>query len=93
MVLITLKLVLPNHISTINAHLSNHENIILSGDFNSCMLYSSLKAFSETYKFRSLVKEATCFKNPEDPSCIDLILTNKHLSFQRLYAIETGWTF
>ena len=27
------------------------------------MLDSSIKAFRETYKFRSLVKEATCFKN------------------------------
>ena len=78
--------------STIDAHLSNHENIILLGDFNSCMLDSSTRAFSETYEFRSLVKEAICFKNPEDPSCIDLILTNKHLSFQRSYAIETDWT-
>ena len=80
------------NISTIDAHLSNHENIILLGDFNSCMLDSSMRTFSETYEFRILVKEATCFKNPEDPSCIYLILTNKHLSFQRSYAIETDWT-
>ena len=80
------------NISTIDAHLSNHENIILLGDFNSCMLDSSMRAFSETYEFRSPVKEVTCFKNPEDPSCIDLILKNKHLSFQQSYAIETDWT-
>ena len=54
------------------------------------MLDSSMKASSETYKFRSFVKEATCFKNPDNPSCIDLILTTKHLSFQRSCAIETG---
>ena len=51
-----------------------------------------MRAFSETYEFRSPVKEVTCFKNPEDPSCIDLILKNKHLSFQQSYAIETDWT-
>ena len=50
-----------------------------------------MKVFCETYKFRSLVKEVTCFKNPENQSCIDLILTNKHLRFQRPCAIETNF--
>ena len=52
------------------------------------MLDSSMKAFCEIYKFRSLVKEATCFKNPENLSRIDLILKNKHLRFRPLCAIE-----
>ena len=30
----------------------------------------------------SLIKEPTCYKNPDNPSCIDLILTNKPFSFQ-----------
>ena len=60
---------------SIDAHSSKYENKILL-DFNSCTLNSSMKAFCEAYKFRSLVKEATCCKNPENPSCIDLILTN-----------------
>ena len=30
------------------------------------------------------------FKNPQNPSCIDLILTNRHNSFQNSIAIETG---
>ena len=54
------------------------------------MLNSSIKAFCETDKFCSLNKKATCFKNPENPSCIDLILTNKHLRFQWPCEIETG---
>ena len=32
----------------------------------------------------------TSFKNPEKPSCIDLILTNCPRSFQNCSAIETG---
>ena len=32
----------------------------------------------------------TCFKNPENPTCIDLILTNKPLRFKNTYVIETG---
>ena len=30
---------------------------------------------------KSLNKEATCYKNPVKPSCIDLILTNSPRSF------------
>ena len=39
------------------------------------------KAFCETCKFSGHAKEATCFKNPENPSYTDLILANKHLRF------------
>ena len=36
-----------------------------------------------------MVKRPRCFKNPEKPSCIDLILTNYPRSFQNSCAIET----
>ena len=29
------------------------------------------------------IKKSTCFKYPENPACIDLILTNKSLSFKK----------
>ena len=32
----------------------------------------------------------TCFKNPDNPSRIDLILTNRSISFQNSGVIETG---
>ena len=32
----------------------------------------------------------TCFKNPDNPTCIGLILTNKHRLFQNTSVIETG---
>ena len=38
----------------------------------------------------SLIKETTCYKNPDQPSCTDLILTNKPLSFQYSCVVETG---
>ena len=37
-----------------------------------------------------MIKEPTCFKNSEEPSCIDLILTNFPRCFQNSMAIETG---
>ena len=68
---------------------SEYENIILLGDFNSCMDDSSMIGFCETYKLRNLVKHLICFKNPENPLCIDLLLTNKQLNFQTTTLMET----
>ena len=31
-----------------------------------------------------------CFKNPNNPSCIDLLLTNRQQCFQQTCAIEVG---
>ena len=70
--------------------LSKYNNFILLGDFNSCMEDSPMKTFRENYKLRNRIKEPSCFKNPENPTCIDLILTNKLLSFKNTYVIETG---
>ena len=38
----------------------------------------------------NLVKEGTCYKNPGNPSCIDLYLTNNPLSFQNSSSVFTG---
>ena len=38
----------------------------------------------------SLIKEPTCYKKPENQSCIDLILTNSLRSFQGSCVVETG---
>ena len=43
-----------------------------------------------SYNLKSLVKQKTCFKNPDNPSCIDLILTNSPRSFQVSSVFETG---
>ena len=43
-----------------------------------------------TYNLKSLVKQKTCFKNPDNPSCIDLILTNSPRGFQDSSLFETG---
>ena len=49
-----------------------------------------MKVFCDSYEFKNLIKDATCYKNPENPSCIDLILTNNSNSFQNSEVIETG---
>ena len=49
----------------------------------------SMETVGEIYKLQNLVKEPTCFQNPDNPICTDLILTNKLLSFKSTYVIET----
>ena len=48
-----------------------------------------MKSFMEIFHLKNLIKVPTCFKS-DNPKCIDLILTNKHHSFQDSSAIETG---
>ena len=49
-----------------------------------------MECFCESYRFKSLIKDPNCFKNPENPSCIDMILKNISYSFQNSCVIETG---
>ena len=68
----------------------NLENFILLGDFNSEIKEDSLKDFCDTYNLRNLVSGPTCFKSVQNPSSIDLILTNKPRSFQNTITVESG---
>ena len=49
-----------------------------------------MKDFCETYALENLITEATCFKSTERPSCIDVMLTNRKLSFHNSTTLETG---
>ena len=50
----------------------------------------SLDEFCQTYNLVSIVNKPTCFKSPKNPSCIDLMLTNKQERFLKAKTIETG---
>ena len=50
----------------------------------------SLDEFCQTYNLESIVNKPTCFKNPKNPSCIDLMLTNKQERFLKAETAETG---
>ena len=65
-----------------------YENFIIIGNFNSEMKEDPMKDFCCLYNLKNLVNEPTCFKNPNCPTCIDLILTNRHRSFQNTITIE-----
>ena len=51
---------------------------------------SYLKCFCSDYNLSSLIKAPTCYKNPDNPRCIDLILTNSPNSFQNSSVVDTG---
>ena len=69
---------------------SQYENFIVLGDFNVAMDNSDMTVFYDTYDQKCLIKEPTFYKNPENPSCIDLILTNNLKCFQSSCVVETG---
>ena len=63
------------------------DDIILLRDFIVCVDDETMKTFCKSYCLESLIKQPACFKNPEKPSYIDLILTNRP---QSTHVIETG---
>ena len=48
------------------------------------------KKFFSSYDLTSMVNKAMCYKDPDKPTCIDLILTNWPRSFQNSCVVETG---
>ena len=75
---------------SLDLYSAEYEHFIIVGDFNTEVTQTSMKVFCDSYEFKSLIKDATCYKNPENPSCIDLILTNNPNSFRNSEAIDIG---
>ena len=63
-----------------------------NGDYNAQVDETNLASACEIYELRSLVNERTCYKNPLNPSCIDLFLTNNVGSSQKPFVSETGFS-
>ena len=59
------------------------------GDFNVEPNYATMKNFCHIYGCKNIVKDTTCFKNPINLTCIDLIITNRPKSFQESEVIKT----
>ena len=69
---------------------SKYENFLIIGDFNAQASDTSVKHFCDIYSSQDLIKEPTCYKNPNNPKCIDLMLTSRQRSFQNSCVIDTG---
>ena len=74
----------------LDKYLPNYENLLMLGDWNSAVTENDMKGFCQTYNLQNLIREPTCFKNVHHPSSIDIMLTNKKLSFQNSITLETG---
>ena len=53
-------------------------------------MITGINDFLASHEANNLVKDFTCFKNPNNPSCIDLFLTNSYRSFMKTITISTG---
>ena len=66
---------------------ARYKNFILIGDFNAEGTDTTIKDFCDIYSFKNLIKDATCFENPDKPYFIDLMLTNRNRGFQNYYEL------
>ena len=83
-----------NHFDRISESLdrlsSHYDKMIFLRDFNVTDDEHLLKSFCESYDLKNLIRQPTWYKNPSNPVCIDLILTNVPRSFQSTCVVETG---
>ena len=83
-----------NHLDVLTKSLdpysTEYNNLTVIGDLNAKVNLECMKHFCETYDLNTLIKVPTCYKNPEKPSCIDLLLTNRPTSFQSSSVVEIG---
>ena len=76
--------------ASLNSYLIHYENVLFMGDFNIEPDDDVIKEFCTSYNLKNVLNEPTCYKNINNPSCIDLMLTNKYRSFKKSMALETG---
>lgn len=69
---------------------SSYEKPLLIGDLNTEISEPHIDSFVYEHELHNLVKKKTCFKSVENPSYIELILTNNAIVFQDTTAIFTG---
>ena len=74
----------------LDSYLTTYDKYILVGDFNREINDTHMNNFMVNFGLNNIVKDKTCFKNPNNPSCIDLFLTNKPRSFQHTTTFDTG---
>ena len=76
--------------NALDIYIKTYDRFLLIGDFNTQDHEQCIASFLNQYDSRNLVKEPTCFKNPENPSCIDLFITNQPMSFQNTGVLNIG---
>jgi len=67
-----------------------YDNFLIVEDLNSEESNYEISNFMNIYGLKNLLKCPTCYKLVENPSSIDMFLTNEVSSFQNSIAIELG---
>ena len=76
--------------NSLDMYISKYENVLLTGDFNSEDTEPDMLDFLERHNAKNIQHEHTCFKSTEAPTCIDLFITNKPMSFQNTTVLTNG---
>ena len=88
------KNLIANHLNCIirnlDLQLRQYKIFILIGGFHVEPNDETMKNFCHIYGCKNIFKDKTCFKNPLNPACTDLIITNRPKSFQETEVIKTG---
>ena len=58
------------------------------GDYNVEITETNMSSFGEIYYLTDVIKQSTCFKNPSNPSCLDLFLTEVSIIKLTIYTTE-----
>ena len=74
----------------IDFYTSKYDNFVVFGNLTTEVPNSFMEQFCVSYNLKSLIKEPTCFKRVDNPSYIELILTNHQKCFQNSDVFETG---
>ena len=72
----------------LDSNIYNQGKVLIIGDLISAVTESPMHGFFNSYNLHSLCHSSTCTKNPENPLCIDLFLTNYPRSFQNSRTIQ-----
>ena len=74
-----------------NKYSKGYDNFIFMGDFDVAISDKAMEDFWSLNNLESLIKKLTCYKNYDNSTCIDLILTNKPDYLQYSNVFETGF--
>jgi len=67
-----------------------YENLLLVGDFNAQEGETIFDTFLYQHELKAINKQPTCYKNVDNPSCVDIFLTNKPKLFFKSESLFTG---
>ena len=69
---------------------AKYSHFLLMGDLNCEMTDYQLEEFCANYCLKNLITQSTCYKNLNNPSCIDVMITNHNKCFKNSVTLETG---